>query len=119
MRRVDDCLLALFIGARVWFHMFSHECVSERPMPDQRHELNGVRICECAAEGTPFRTAKDATEQLSLSGVYATDMIAIPVTRLGDDFFRLETRIAGEVLQKFLQYRHRVAIVGDISQYLE
>jgi hypothetical protein len=88
-------------------------------MPDQRHEFKGVRIFECAVEGAPFRAAKDATEQLSVSGIYASDMIAIPVARLGDDFFRLETRIAGEVLQKFLQYQQRVAVVGDISKYLE
>ena len=88
-------------------------------MPDQRHEINGVRVFECSAEGAPLKTAQDAVEMLSASGIYATDLNAIPVARLRDDFFRLETRIAGEVLQKFIQYRHRVAVVGDISKYLE
>jgi len=87
-------------------------------MPDQRHEIKGVCVFECAAEGALLRTAKDVIAQIEVSGMYKTDMIAIPTGRLGDEFFRLETRIAGEVLQKFLQYRHRVAIVGDISQYL-
>ena len=38
--------------------------------------------------------------------------------RLGDDFFRLKTRIAGEILGKLTTYRMRVAIVGDISSYV-
>ncbi len=45
-------------------------------------------------------------------------MVAIPVKRLSDDFFRLSTRLAGEVVQKFANYRLRLAIVGDISQWI-
>lgn len=33
------------------------------------------------------------------------------------DFFVLSTRIAGEVLQKFVNYRFKLAIVGDFSAY--
>jgi hypothetical protein len=44
-------------------------------------------------------------------------MVVIPVSRLSDDFFRLSTRLAGDVLQKFVNYRLRVAIVGDMSQW--
>ncbi len=42
-------------------------------------------------------------------------MIAIPRTRLTADFFRLRTRLAGEILQKLTNYRFKVAIVGDVS----
>jgi hypothetical protein len=44
--------------------------------------------------------------------------IVIPAERLSDDFFRLKTLIAGEVIQRFVMYKFRVAIVGDISRYL-
>ena len=33
------------------------------------------------------------------------------------DFFVLSTRIAGEVLQKFITYQFKLAIVGDFSGY--
>lgn len=36
---------------------------------------------------------------------------------LGEDFFDLKTRFAGEVLQKFSNYRVQLAIVGDFSMY--
>lgn len=34
-----------------------------------------------------------------------------------EDFFDLSTKIAGEVLQKFVNYDVRIAIVGDFSVY--
>lgn len=34
-----------------------------------------------------------------------------------EDFFDLKTRLAGEVLQKFINYRTKLAIVGDFSIY--
>jgi hypothetical protein len=33
------------------------------------------------------------------------------------DFFNLRTGLAGEILQKFSNYRIRLAIVGDFSKY--
>jgi len=47
------------------------------------------------------------------------DVIVIPVELLSDDFFHLKTRVAGEVLQKFVTYRKRVVILGDISGHLK
>jgi hypothetical protein len=46
------------------------------------------------------------------------DLIAIPAAALGPRFFDLSTRIAGDLLQKFAQYRMRVAILGDLSAYV-
>jgi len=37
--------------------------------------------------------------------------------QLAEDFFRLSSGLAGEVLQKFTNYHMRVAIVGDFSHY--
>ncbi|WP_379133768.1 DUF4180 domain-containing protein [Paenibacillus sp. sgz500958] len=34
-----------------------------------------------------------------------------------EDFFQLKTRLAGEVLQKFINYQVKVAIVGDFSMF--
>jgi hypothetical protein len=45
-------------------------------------------------------------------------LLVIPVECLDEDFFRLSTRIAGEIIQRFVTYRVRVAIVGDISRHV-
>lgn len=34
-----------------------------------------------------------------------------------EDFFHLSTKLAGEILQKFINYHVRIAIVGDFSVY--
>jgi len=34
-----------------------------------------------------------------------------------EDFFNLSTKIAGDILQKFINYKVKVAIVGDFSVY--
>ena len=46
------------------------------------------------------------------------ELVVVPVERLAPDFFRLSTGVAGEVLQKFVNYGCQVAIVGDIEVHL-
>ncbi len=36
------------------------------------------------------------------------DWVLIPVECFDDDFFRLKTRIAGEIIQKFVNYRRKL-----------
>jgi pimeloyl-ACP methyl ester carboxylesterase len=78
----------------------------------------GVRVYECPREGPQPRTDRDAVDLISEAWQHRATLLAIPAERLGDDFFDLKTRIAGEILQKFVNYRLRVAIVGDISRYV-
>lgn len=43
--------------------------------------------------------------------------IILDRSALSEDFFDLKTRLAGEILQKFINYRVKVAIVGDFSVF--
>jgi len=61
---------------------------------------------------------RDAIELITEAIQCGADLILIPVERFGDDFFRLKTRIAGEIVQKFATYGRRLATVGDISCYV-
>ena len=45
------------------------------------------------------------------------DKLIIHEKNITPDFFNLKTGIAGEVLQKFSNYRVRLVIVGDFSKY--
>ena len=45
------------------------------------------------------------------------DSIAISKTAVSEKFFDLSSGIAGEILQKFVNYRVRLAIIGDYSVY--
>ncbi len=82
------------------------------------YELHGMRVLECVPDGSKLRTYNDAVELVGKSFEDRATLIVVPVECLDNDFFRLSTRIAGELIQKFVQYGRRLAIVGDISRHL-
>lgn len=45
------------------------------------------------------------------------ERIVIDKKNISDDFFILSTGMAGEILQKFINYHIKVAIYGDYSKY--
>ena len=44
-------------------------------------------------------------------------LIAIPKDAFAEKFFVLSSGLAGEILQKFVNYQFKVAIYGDFSKY--
>lgn len=56
---------------------------------------------------------------LILSVSYQTDVRRIVINKeaMGDEFFILSTGLAGEILQKFINYQVKVAMYGDYSRY--
>ena len=67
---------------------------------------------------TPVSRGGEAMELIA-SARYETgcEALILPKESLSEDFFRLSTGLAGEVLQKFVNYQMRVAILGDFSGY--
>lgn len=45
------------------------------------------------------------------------DRIVLHKALLSESFFDLKTRLAGEILQKFINYHVKAAVVGDFSGY--
>ncbi len=79
------------------------------------HDSQGIRILEYPVEGPPLGNVSASLQIISAAFSQQAGLVAIPVERLGDDFFQLRNGIAGEVLQKFATYKLRVAIVGNIK----
>lgn len=46
-----------------------------------------------------------------------TNLIAIDKSAIADEFFILSSGLAGEILQKFINYQAKIAIYGDYSKY--
>lgn len=79
--------------------------------------LNDIKIAEVIADEILVNTPEDAL-QLMVDLYYQDfDRIILHERNITPDFFELRTGIAGEVLQKFSNYRLRLAIVGDFSKY--
>jgi hypothetical protein len=79
------------------------------------HESQGGRILEYAAQGPLLGIVSSSLEMISTAYSQRAELVALPVERLGDEFFQLRNGIAGEVLQKFATYHLRIAIVGDVT----
>ena len=84
---------------------------------DMIRELHGTNVLICAEDGPPLASERDANDFLGAAWAAEATMVAIPLARIDPGFFRLATRIAGDVAQKFVNYRIRLAIIGDISTY--
>jgi hypothetical protein len=82
---------------------------------DMIRELHGITVLICAENGQPLAAERDINDFLGAAWAAEAAMVAIPVARLDPAFFQLATRLAGEVAQKFVNYRMRLAVVGDIS----
>ena len=79
---------------------------------------NGVDIAVITGEETLITDTGSALE-LAMSARYETgaDRLAIDKEVIAEDFFILSTGVAGEILQKFINYRVKAAIWGDYSRY--
>jgi hypothetical protein len=87
-------------------------------MPDVIEERAGVAVLMCDPDGPPVATVQDALDLIGASFLGA-EVVAVPAARLDERFFSLGTRVAGEIMQKFANYRLRLAVVGDISRHAE
>jgi len=65
----------------------------------------------------PVLDAAGAIDLIGDAWAAEATWVAIPAQRLGADFFTLRTGVAGEIVQKFVNYRLGLAVVGDISGY--
>ena len=71
------------------------------------------------ADGPLLRSGADALGLIYDEGVAGAEWIAVRAERLDPSFFDLSSGVAGEFVQKFVNYQQRLAVVGDLSGRLE
>ena len=79
-------------------------------------EKNGRRYIECASQETPIRTERHALDLIAACFENDTNLVMIHAPALAEDFFNLRTGLAGSVLEKFTNYRIKVAVVQPDQQ---
>lgn len=88
-------------------------------MNTQTREVNGHKIAILEGGGVLIADPQGALDMM-MTVKYETggvDALVIKKEEIAEDFFKLSTRLAGEVLQKFINYNTKLAIVGDFSGY--
>lgn len=74
------------------------------------------KIAEVVADDVLIHTAQDALDLLFDPSLEGAKRIILRHAHLHPDFFVLKTGLAGEIVQKFVNYGVRAAIVGDFSR---
>jgi hypothetical protein len=82
------------------------------------HQQIGTKIAEVISDSIAIRVPQDALELLmNLSYQHGVTKFILHQGLVIPDFFNLKTGLAGEVLQKVVNYHLQVAFVGDFSQF--
>ncbi|MDQ0114205.1 DUF4180 domain-containing protein [Paenibacillus harenae] len=81
-------------------------------------ETNGENIAVVSSSEIVIMDVQSALD-LMATVRYETDCDRFVINKnlLTENFFELKTRLAGEILQKFINYHVKVGIYGDFSAY--
>ncbi len=87
-------------------------------MTFKKIEKNNIICAVVENDGVVITDAQSATELL-MSAKYdaGTKNIVIDKKLICEDFFILSRGLAGEILQKYVNYGGKIAIYGDFSHY--
>ncbi|MEN7551696.1 DUF4180 domain-containing protein [Rapidithrix thailandica] len=85
-------------------------------MEIKTHLFNGSKIAEIISDRIVIASAEEGLDVLGNVYYQGFDSLVLHQQNITPDFFDLKTQMAGEILQKFSNYRVRLAIVGDFTQ---
>ncbi|WP_171166525.1 DUF4180 domain-containing protein [Streptomyces sp. I05A-00742] len=80
-------------------------------------KIHDVPVMMCAPEGERIGTERDAVDLVGNASYQGAEWVVVPADRFDESFFRLQTRVAGDFIQKFVTYRMGLVVLGDISRH--
>lgn len=86
-------------------------------MEIKTHNVNNIKIAEITSDSMLIHSPEEGLNLLGNIYYQGFDKMIIHEKNITPDFFDLKSGIAGEILQKFSNYRMPLAIVGDFTQY--
>jgi hypothetical protein len=81
------------------------------------HEINDTVIAELNDDNLIISQTQDILDLFGDLVYKNCNRMIIHKRNLHEDFFKLQTGIAGDILQKFSNYRIKLAIIGNFSEY--
>ena len=78
-------------------------------------EVGGQKIAEIVSNEIVITTTRDALDIMADAQHQGADSLIVYETQLAAAFFDLKTGLAGKILQKYTNYRMRLAIVGTFA----
>lgn len=81
------------------------------------HQRGETKIAELSSQGFLITNAEDGLQLLVDLYYQGFDKIILSQENITASFFDLQNGLAGEILQKFSNFRVQLAIVGEFDQY--
>jgi hypothetical protein len=79
----------------------------------------GSGILRLPLDGPPLAAAQDALDAIGEAWGADASTIVVPTSRLDERFFDLRSGVLGEVTQKFVNYRLRLVVLGDVTAHVK
>lgn len=86
-------------------------------MTIETHHTDNTKTAEVISEEILVSNPEDGLQLMVDLYYQEFDKIILYEKNISPDFFDLKTGLAGEILQKFSNYRMQLAIIGDFSKY--
>lgn len=86
-------------------------------MQIKTHEIKNTPIAEIISDEILIKNEQDALDLMGNLYYQGFDKIILHKQNLSVAFFNLKNGLAGEILQKFSNYRIRLMIIGDFSEF--
>lgn len=83
----------------------------------KEHIIDGLKAAEIISNEIIIHNTENALDLLGNLYYQGYDKIIIHEKSITPAFFDLKTKVAGDILQKFSQFRMPVSIIGDFSKY--
>lgn len=80
------------------------------------HRSNNTTIAEIISDEVVINNVQEALDLMADCGYHGASGIILRQENLAEDFFNLRTGLAGDILQKFSNYRMKLSIIGDFSE---
>lgn len=86
-------------------------------MEFKEHNISGELIGELISENLIINKVDDALDIIGNASYLGFERVLIYERNFNPRFFDLKTKLAGDILQKFTQYRVALTIIGDFEKY--
>lgn len=115
--KISENLLSFYHNELNWVQgirkeLYEKESIEERMIMNYKIIENGnQKYIEFISTPTPFSTEQDAVDLVALCIENETNLLLLHSHVLSEDFFKLRTGVAGNMIQKFINYHVKTAAV--------
>jgi len=88
-------------------------------MTSEITHIHGVTVLNVLADEAPIASEADFMDPLGNAAYQGAEWVVLPIEALAPIFFDLKSKVAGEILQKLMNYNLKCAIIGDLSEYIQ